>query len=814
MPQDPETPSMTAETPRGVRRQAFSPAQAYRTGISLHRQGRLREAEQVYRAVLRFAPGHAGALHQLGNLCRQKGDAAEAVSLIQRALTIDPKSASRHNDLGIALSALRRPEDAAACYAKAVALEPGFADAHNNLGNALRSLGREEEALASFERALELFPNFAEAHNNLGNALAALQRPAEAIAHYEQAVAIKPDLAEGYYNHGLALTALGQPAQALVQFDKAVAAKPGYPDAHTAIGKTLLRLNRPAEAQAWLEQALTAVPDSPEAHHGLANALAALNRRDEAIAHYRHAIETRPNFAEAHNNLGNLLAALNRHEEAVAHYRSALAINPIAYEAHNNLGSSLLKLQRPQQALACFEKALALRPGLAEPTHNIGIALAALDRNEEAASFYRAVLVSNPELAAAHANLGNALVELNWPGEAIACFEAALARDPGMANAHHGLGLAYVALGRFGEAHRSIERAIEIQPRRPDFYRSLADSRRLIPGDALLAAMEEMAGDMASFSADQQIELHFGLAKAYSDLQQHDRAFRHLLEGNALKRRQLDYDEAVMLGRLERSRAVFTRELIERMRGAGDPSVVPVFIVGMPRSGTTLIEQILASHAQVFGAGEVMDLPKAAASVCEPPGATVPYPEMVSSMSADQCRAVGVAYLERLTARAPAAFRITDKLPGNFRLLGLIHLALPNARIIHVRRDSIDTCLSCFSKLFTGLQPFAYDLGELGRYYRAYEALMAHWRAVLPAGTMLEVQYEDVVADFEPQVRRIVAYCSLEWDERCVSFHQTQRPVRTASATQVRQPLYRSAIGRAQPYATMLGPLITALQAG
>jgi tetratricopeptide (TPR) repeat protein len=812
MPQEPHSPSTTDKSPGGFARRPLTPAHAYRTAISLHRQGRLREAEQVYRAVLRIAPDHAGALHQLGNLCRQRGEFEEAVSLIERALAIDPQSARRHNDLGIVLSALRRPGEAAEHYAKAVALEPGFTDAHNNLGNALRSLGREEEAIASFERALELHPNFAEAHNNLGNALAAVQRPAEAIAHYEQAVAIKPELAQAYYNHGLALTSLGRPAQALVQFEKAVAANPEYSDAHAAIGKTLLRLNRPAEATARLEQALSAVPDSPEAHHGLASALAALNRRDEAIAHYRQAIESKPNFAEAHNNLGNLLAASNRHDEAVAHFRTALTINPMAYEAYNNLGSALLKVQRPQEALACFERALALRPGLAEPTHNIGIALAALDRNEEALGFYRSVLASNPELAAAHANLGNALVELSRPEEGIVSYEAALARDPGMASAHQGLGLAYVALGRFAEAHRSFERAIEMQPRRADFYRSFADSRRFAPGDAYLAAMEEMAGAMESFSTDQQIELHFGLAKAYSDLQQHDRAFRHLLEGNALKRRQLDYDEPVMLGRLQRSKTVFSRELIERMRGGGESSEVPVFIVGMPRSGTTLIEQILASHPQVFAAGEVMDLPRAAGSVCEPPGATVPYPEMVPSMTADRFKAVGTAYLQRLTARAPTAFRITDKLPGNFRLLGLIHLALPNARIIHVRRDPIDTCLSCFSRLFTGLQPFAYDLGELGRFYRAYESLMAHWRAVLPAGVMLEVQYEDLVADFAPQARRIVAYCGLEWDERCAAFHETQRPVRTASATQVRQPLYRSAVGRAQPYAAMLGPLIEALR--
>jgi hypothetical protein len=369
-----------------------------------------------------------------------------------------------------------------------------------------------------------------------------------------------------------------------------------------------------------------------------------------------------------------------------------------------------------------------------------------------------------------------------------------------------------VTLGRLADAQQAFDKAVALEPRRAEFYRGLADSRRLLPDDPHFVAMEGLARDIDSLPVDQQIELHFALGKVYADVEQLERSFRHLLAGNALKRRQIDYDEAAEFGRSRRSKAVFTSELIERMRGAGDPSEVPVFIVGMPRSGTTLVEQLLASHPRVFGADELMDFPRVAATICEPPGATVPYPEMLQSMPAEDLRRLGASYIDAVVPRAPAADRITDKLPGNFRVLGLIHLALPNARVIHVRRNPLDTCLSCFSKLFTGRQPFTYDLGELGRYYREYESLMAHWRAVLPAGALLEVQYEDLVADFAPQARRIVAHCGLEWDERCISFHETQRPVRTASATQVRQPLYGSAVGRAQPYAAMLGPLIAALR--
>ena len=327
---------------------------------------------------------------------------------------------------------------------------------------------------------------------------------------------------------------------------------------------------------------------------------------------------------------------------------------------------------------------------------------------------------------------------------------------------------------------------------------------------------ERAARDLDAMTADQQINLHFALAKAYADLRRHELAFRHLLAGNALKRRQTEYDEAVTLGKLARSRAVFTPELVGGLRGFGDPSRRPVFIVGMPRSGTTLVEQVLASHSQVFGAGELEHFSRAAASVCEPSGATVPYPEMLATITGERLRVLGTRYLASASAVAPraaAAERITDKMTANFRLVGLIHLALPGARIIHVRRDPADTCFSCFSKLFAGEQAFTYDLGELGRYYRAYEALMAHWRAILPPDAMLEVQYEELIADFEPQARRLLAHCGLEWEDACLAFHKTQRPVRTASATQVRQPIYRSSVGRWRPYEPWLGRLRNALGA-
>jgi hypothetical protein len=326
--------------------------------------------------------------------------------------------------------------------------------------------------------------------------------------------------------------------------------------------------------------------------------------------------------------------------------------------------------------------------------------------------------------------------------------------------------------------------------------------------------METLAKDAASLDEDDRINLHFALGKAHADLEEHERSFAHLLQANALQRKKLKYDEAFTLGEIEHIGSVFDDELMRAKKRWGNPSYTPVFIIGMPRSGTSLIEQILASHPKVFGAGEVDAFGDAVAELCRTDGGQL-FPALVRSLDRDRLRRLGANYLAAVRDIVPAGLapaRVTDKMPGNFAFAGLIHLALPNARIIHARRDPIDTCLSCFSIGFTGGSiHYSYDLGELGRYYRAYAALMAHWRKILPAGVMLDVQYEDVVDDLEGQARRIVAHCGLPWDERCLAFHATDRAVRTASAAQVRRPIYRSSVGRWRPRPELLQPLLDGL---
>ncbi len=539
----------------------------------------------------------------------------------------------------------------------------------------------------------------------------------------------------------------------------------------------LQQQGRLPEAEQLCRAQLRLTPDHPDTLHCLAVIRLQHGDAGEAERLLRKVIRKNPKLAYLHNTLGYVLQAQRRYSEAAANYRKAIALDPGFVMAMNNLGNTLLSEKHYEEAIAHYEKALAIKPGAAEVHHNLAGALLGLSRYEEA----------------------------------IAACDKALAIWGDDPNTLFNKGVALATLGRIGEACRVYEKAADMAPRIMHVYINLADAKRFGPDDRHLAQMENLARDLTSLSEEDQIQLHFALGKAYMDLDRREHAFRHLLDGNALKRRTLGYDEAATLKQFDLIPAVFTREFMAAKQGSGDPSPVPVFILGMPRSGTTLIEQVLASHPRVFGAGEVNDFAKAVTSFCRPPFTAASLPEVVG-FGAAQLRGIGAKYVESISTAAPPVERITDKMPANFQFIGLIRLALPNARIIHCRRDPLDTCLSCFSKLFTGDQPFSYDLAELGRYYRAYERLMEYWHSLLPEGAMLEVDYETVVGDLEGQARRLLDYCGLAWDDACLAFHATERPVRTASAAQVRQPIYRSSVGRWQPYRHLLAPLMEALE--
>jgi len=462
-------------------------------------------------------------------------------------------------------------------------------------------------------------------------------------------------------------------------------------------------------------------------------------------------------------------------------------------------------------AIELYEQILALRPNFSEVHNNRGLALAELDRSDEAVASYARAVAIKPDNPETLCNWGLALAQLERWDEAEAKLRRAVAINPAFAGAHNNLGLILKERGRMAEAHSAIEEAIRLSPKDASYYDNLAAIHSFSAGDRYFTALESLAADAASLSAVNRMHLHFALAKINEQLGNPDNAFRQLLTGNALKRQQVAYNEAATLAQMTRTRELFTRDFIRARVGDGVRSPVPVFIIGMPRSGTTLIEQILASHPAIHGAGELTLFEQTADAIGRTTPQSLPFPEFMPDMSAQQFRELGALYLHKLSALAPGAARIVDKMPANFLFAGLIHLALPDATIIHAIRDPVDTCVSCFAVHFTKGQFHTYDLAELGRYYRHYQELMAHWRRVLPPGRIIDVRYAELVDDLEGVARRIIARCGLPWDSRCLDFHRNERPVRTASATQVRQPIYRSSVGRWHRYRNYLGPLFAEL---
>jgi tetratricopeptide (TPR) repeat protein len=599
-----------------------------------------------------------------------------------------------------------------------------------------------------------------------------------------------------------------------------LAAKPGHLDALRLLGFLEQERGRFTEARQLLSLVLRSRPNDPVAWARLGVVLSRLNELPDALSAYDRAVGQDAALADAWNGRGNALIRLGRVDEALESYDKALALAPEHVPALTNRGVALRDLGRTQEAVASFDAALQLRPDHVFSHNNKGVALMDLGRSADALASFDRALQLKPDYAEAWGNRGRALAAgadplegMGRAEEALTSFDRAIALNPGYAEALDNRGVLLIELGRTEEAVLAIEQAVRLSPRAARYYYHLTQARRLQPADPNLAAMLAMARDADRLTFRDRIDLDFALGHALDGAGDAFTAFRFLAEGNAMRRAQIGYDEASALSLLDAIREAFTPELMQAKAGKGDPSELPLFIVGMPRSGTTLIEQVLASRPGVFAGGETAALPEAVAAQRMAGGKTLKVPAGVSRLPAKGFGEIGARYVARLSAACSGAMRVVDKRPDNFRLIGLIRLALPNARIIVARRDPRDTCFSCYSKLFGPGAPYTFELGELGRYHRGYERLMDHWREILPEGAMLEVDYEALVTDLEGQGRRILEFCGLDAGSGRIDLQHGQRRIRTASAVQVRQPVHSAAIGRWRRYEPFLGPLLEALEA-
>lgn len=535
------------------------------------------------------------------------------------------------------------------------------------------------------------------------------------------------------------------------------------------------------------------------------------NRLTEAVRAYQAILAREPGHLGALLCLSSIMGQRGHGAAALPLGRRAVILAPGTAEIWNGLGNLLIFSTDPHPAADCFRKALLIAPDRADGHNNLGNILQKCDRLPDAAACFISALALAPDFSFAYNNLASSWQQVGQTEAADLLYRRVLRLSPQDPIAHINHGLFLTRIGRTDEAFPLLERAVDLAPGQGYFQRLLAETGRITPESRHCARMETLLAEPDP-PPGRAIDLHFALGRIAHDAGRHEAAFGHFSKANALRRRTIRYDEAATLASLAQIESAFSAELLARLAGIGVASPLPVFVIGMPRSGTSLVEQILASHPEIFGAEEIADF-RRLVDALEPVAGTHPFPARIDQIPAISLRELAYSYLAALSARAPLARRIIDKMPLNFLFLGLIHLVLPQAKIIHVTRDPLATCLSCYARYFVGSQPYSYDLGELGRYFRAHARVMAHWRRVLPPGVMITIPYAELTRDMEGTARRMLEHCGLAWDPACLRFDQTERIIATASNAQVRQRLYDGADRQWEPYRPMVGTLLEALGA-
>ena len=714
--------------------------------ISLHQAGNLAQAAALYQKILADEPENAEALHLLGVLSHQQGAHVRAVELIGRAVAHRPNSAAFHANLAEAYRALGQLERAVGSCKAALVLKPDYPEALANLGLALQAMRRRDEAADCFRRAIELRPGFAGAHNNLGNVLRESGRAEQALVHFRRAVELDP-------------------RDAL---------------AHTNLSQLLLERGQV----------------------------------EEALPHCEEAVKLLPSVAALHHNLGNVLRELGQFERGQAAYLEAIRLDPTLAKAHAHLGLLFRRQRRLENALACLKRASELDP--AEPDFPEFLGDLSMDRLEFAdaiACYRRAIAIAPKEKASLRLALGWALQEDGRLADACEQYREAQRIGPGVAAVYNHLGGYHEELGELGEAEAAYRHAHELDPRGPTALARLGTLLRGSLPAADLAVLEETAIDQ-SIATEIRARLAFAMAHVLDARGQYQRAASWMSPANVLtletRRGRNDFvpedHERFVDNILKRFDAAF----FARIKGAGSASRRPVFVFGLPRSGTSLVEQILASHPRVHGAGELRLSRQSFDTIPSILGRTAHPMECINDLDAQAIGRLAALHLDRFMALAPeSADRVIDKMPDNYMYVGLLATLFPQAVFIHCRRDLRDVALSCWMTDFRSMS-WPSQQAHIAARFQQYRRLMDHWLAVAPV-SINQVDYEETVNDLEGVARRLVAMCGLEWDPACLLFHQNKRPVRTASLVQVRRPVYKSSVGRYKNYESELAELFGAL---
>ncbi|MGH8129815.1 MAG: tetratricopeptide repeat-containing sulfotransferase family protein [Steroidobacteraceae bacterium] len=606
---------------------------------------------------------------------------------------------------------------------------------------------------------------------------------------------------------GAALNRQGRGQEAEPLLRHALDEEPGYAKGHEELGRSLLQLGRFEEAIDRLRRALALDPKLQSAQLTLVHALTESGRADEAdelMQSFLRADPARQLIAQAaeHHREG-------RFEDAEAIYREILRRDPRNLEALRLLALIAMNAEHYGQAEKLLKRAVEIAPDFLAAWIDLSRAqLERLDPQAALASIERALQL-NPRSANVQIHVANAQARSGRHGEAIESYRRANELNPELPAGPLGLGNTLKTVGRQAEAVEAYRRATVLRPELSEAWWSLSNLKTFRFEDKEIETMERQL-ELATMADEARAQFCFALAKAREDCGDYARAFELYQRGNRTRRALENYDPVQTEVINERIVSVFDAEFLARLAGRGHPDPAPIFVVGLPRSGSTLIEQILASHSQVDATHELPEVGRLIQRINRDRNDRITYPEAVRDFTDDTWAALGRSYIEQTRQYRRNALYFIDKMPNNFASIGLLSLALPNARFINTRRHPLDTCLSCFKQLFAKGQPFTYDLVELGEYYLQYDRMMAHWHAVLP-GRVLDVQYESVVADQGGETQRLLEFCGLPWEDACLRYYETERAIRTASSEQVRRPIYTSSLGMWRLYRRELAELIEIL---
>jgi tetratricopeptide (TPR) repeat protein len=794
--------------------------QALQQGVAAHKEGKLQDAERLYRAILQAQPNHPDANHNLGVLAVAAGKPIEAIPLLKLALETNSQIEQFWlSYIGVLMTVERFDE------AKRVLVEgekSGVSEEKLDVfqrqleGNVPKDANEAAKKQTLSEKRTKLAEDKKNRNTKPQGASSSVEPSQDQlnhlIEHYqagslEEVEELATLLTQQFPNHpfawkvlGAVLQQTGRVNESLLPMQQSADLSPQDAEAHSNLGVTLKELGRLDDAEASYKEALALTPDHAEAHYNLGVTLQELGKLDDAEASYRQAIALKPDYAEAHSNLGSTLKGVGRLDDAEASYREAIALKPDFAGAHSNLGVTLEELGRLDDAEASHRKAIALKPDFAGAHSNLGNTLRELGRLDGAEASHRRAIALKPDFAEAQYNLGNTLKELGRLDDAEASYKEAIALNPDFADAYNNLGNTLLELGRLDEAEASYRQAIAADPDFAKAHHNLAIRKKFSSKDEQFSQMQALYRDPAT-SEKSRCHICFALAKAYEDLGEFARAFRLYAEGNALRKKELGYNKAQ------------DKQLFESLKANGQqityavapeivaPECAPIFIVGMPRSGTTLVEQIISSHPLVTGAGEL--------SFASQFGSSLAVGQ--APVNAEALKTFREEYLNALKRCSEGNAVVTDKMPHNFRFLGLILAALPEAKIIHVKRDPAAVCWANYTQYFVNDSlGYCYSLDDTLHYYELYQDLMEHWRLELP-NRIYDLHYEVLTENQEEETRKLIAHLGLEWDDTCLSPQDNTRSVATASNVQVRQRVYQGSSEKWKRYEPYLNGALDSL---